>query len=156
MIVKYFIEQNYSLLLREHWFVHNNVWNEYNESMYQKRYVLESEKYKKYIQNQVNNGLSEITEHHCTTQLLIRNMKHEKMIELNNTWYKHIQECGIQCQISFFFVKQLFPDIIVSFTENPFVEGTPQNIEKKNIIKNSSISIFFFILLFMFVLFVIV
>ena len=78
------------------------------------------------------------------------------MIELNNTWYKHIQECGIQCQISFFFVKQLFPDIIVSFTENPFVEGTPQNIEKKNIIKNSSISIFFFILLFMFVLFVIV
>ena len=53
-ITTYFIEQNYALLLREHWFVNNNVWDEYNRSMRQHRYRLESEKYRKYIQKQVN------------------------------------------------------------------------------------------------------
>ncbi len=48
-------------------------------------------------------------------------MKHEIINELNNTWYKHILECGIQDQISFFFVKQLFEPFIHPFTEIPFV-----------------------------------
>ena len=120
-IVKYFIQQNYALLLRKHWSIHNSVWNEFNGSMNQERYVREREKYEKYIRKQVNNGLSEITENHCACGFLIRNMKHEKMIEINNTWYQHIQECGIQDQISFFFVKQLFNDYILPFTEIPFV-----------------------------------
>ncbi len=120
-IATFFIEQNYALLLREHWVADNNIiWNEYYESMYQTRYKLESEKYIKYIQNQIASGLSEKTEHHCACGFLIRNMKHEKIIELNKMWYQHIQECGIQDQISFFFVKQLFQDCIYSFTENPF------------------------------------
>ncbi len=47
-------------------------------------------------------------------------MRHEKNNELSSTWYQHIQECGIQDQISFFFVQQLFSDIIYPFTETPF------------------------------------
>ena len=143
-IFEYFIKRNYILLLREHWVRLNSegtlalsrtgssifpgmvnskpmgVWNEYNASVDQERYRLESENYKKYINNQINNGLSEITEHHCATGFLIRNMKHEKMNELNTTWYKHIQECGIECQISFFFVKQLFNGYVCSFNQCPF------------------------------------
>lgn len=124
-ITKYFIKKNYALLLRKHWFVNNSVWNEYNLSMYQERYKIESIKYKKYIHNQIKNGLSPKTEQHCACGFLIRNMKHEKIIELNTTWYKHIQECGIQDQISFFFVKQLFNDYIHPFTEIPFVISKP-------------------------------
>jgi hypothetical protein len=120
-IHKYFIENNYALLLRKHWFVHDNVWNEYNESMKQKRYKMQEEQYKNYIQKQINNGLSEITENHSACGFLIRNMKHDKMIEINAEWYKHIQECGIQDQISFFFVKQLFNEYILPFTEIPFL-----------------------------------
>jgi len=45
----------------------------------------------------------------------------KKMIEINTEWFKHIQECGIQCQISLFFIKQLFDDFIYPFTENPFL-----------------------------------
>ena len=120
-INKYFIEENYALLLRQHWFINNNIWNEYNESMHQPRYVMQSEQYKKYIENQVAKGLSETTDKHCAGGFLIRNMKHEKIVELNNTWYQHIQECGIQDQISFFFVKQLFSDYVYPFTEIPFV-----------------------------------
>jgi hypothetical protein len=121
LIAKYFIEQNYALLLRKHWIVHNKVWNEYSESMLHERYRIESEKYRKYITNQLNSGLSETVEVHCACGFLIRNMKHEKMLEINNTWYTHIQECGIQDQISFFFVKQLFNEYIMPFAENPFV-----------------------------------
>ena len=121
-INKYFIKQNYALLLREHWFIRHNVWNEYDASMGQERYKICSEQIKNYIHNQTKNGLSQITQHHCACGFLIRNMKHEKIIEINTTWYKHIQECGIQDQISFFFVKQLFKrEYILPFTEIPFV-----------------------------------
>jgi hypothetical protein len=120
MINKYCIEEKYALLLRQHWFINNDVWLEYNESMKQKRYKMESEKYINYIEKQIKNGLSSTVDKHCATGFLIRNMKHEKIFEINNTWYKHIQECGIQCQISFFFVKQLFHEYILPFTEIPF------------------------------------
>lgn len=120
-IDKYFLKQNYALLLREHPFIYSSVWNEYNESMLQERYRIESQKYKNYINKQISNGLSEITKHHCACGLLIRNMKHEKINEINTVWYKHIEECGIQDQISFFFVKQLFDGYIYSFTEIPFL-----------------------------------
>jgi hypothetical protein len=116
-IQKYFIEQDYALMLRQHWYINNNVWDEYNESIFHYRYRLQSEQIIGYINKQKNNGLLEITENHCACSLLIRNMKHEKINELNETWYQHIQECGIQDQISFFFVKQLYKEHIFVFTE---------------------------------------
>jgi hypothetical protein len=117
-IQNYFIEQNYALMIRQHWYIKNNVWDEYNDSVInQYRYYLQSEQILNYINKQKNYGLREITEHHCACSLLIRNMKHEKIKELNETWYQHIQECGIQDQISFFFVKQLFEEYIYIFTE---------------------------------------
>ena len=107
--------------MREHPFIKNSVWQEYEVSMHQERYRLESQSYKTYINNQLNTGLKDEINQHCTTNLLLRNMKHEKINDLNNTWYAHIQECGIQCQISFFFVKQLFDDCIFPFAESPFI-----------------------------------
>ena len=120
-INKYFIEQNYALLLREHYFIKGSVWNEYNESMKQHRYKINSDKYKTYINKQITNGLSEETTKHCACGFLIRNMKHDKINEINETWYEHIQECGIQDQISFYFVKQLFDNCIHPFKENPYL-----------------------------------
>ena len=52
--------------------------NEYDESMSQYRYLLESEKYKNYMINNVKTGLSYITIHHCYCGYLIRNMKYYK------------------------------------------------------------------------------
>jgi hypothetical protein len=120
MIIKYFVERDYSLLLREHWYLDNNVWNEYYEGVKQERYRIEKDKYQAYIKKQIENGLSEVTERHSASGFLIRNMKHIKMNEINRTWYQHIQESGILDQISFFFVKQLFDGYIYSFNENPF------------------------------------
>lgn len=120
LIVKNFINNNYAFLLREHWFLRENVWNEFNESMKEHRYFLEKDKYINYINNQIENGLSEKTKNHYATGLLIRNMKHKNINDINDKWYEHILECGIQCQISFFFVKQFFQNDILSFTEIPF------------------------------------
>jgi hypothetical protein len=131
-IIQYFIKQNYALLLREHGFIRENVWNEFNESMKQERYLLQNENYKKYIEKQISNGLNEKTDSHCACGLLIRNMKHEKINEINETWYKHIQECGIQDQISFFFIKQLFSEYIYPFKENPFHIENKKNMQSHN------------------------
>jgi hypothetical protein len=120
-IKKYFINSNYALLLRKHEFIKPNIWNEYDVSMKQERYLIHSETYKKYINTQLENGLNENVETHAQCGFLIRNMKHPKMKEIDETWFKHIQECGIQDQISFFFVKQLFTDVIHPFSENPFL-----------------------------------
>jgi hypothetical protein len=122
-ITTYFINNNYALLVRVHQFVHDNIWNEYNESMLQERYRIQSNTYKQYIYKQIENGLSETTPTHCTCNFLIRNMKHEQINNINNTWRTHIQECGIQDQISFFFVKQLFDKYIFPFTESQYIDN---------------------------------
>jgi hypothetical protein len=116
---RFFIEQGHALCVREHWFITDSVWREYEESMLQSRYVLEKEKYAEYIGKQVASGLKDIAAPHCSCGLLIRNMKHPKIKELNATWYEHIKECGIQDQISFFFVKQLYADCIATFKGAP-------------------------------------
>jgi hypothetical protein len=122
-IDRFFIQQNYALLIRHHWFISGKVNDELRVSMLQPRYKMEEEKYIQYINNQINNGLSDTTPTHCACGFLIRNMKHPIINEINTTWYNHIQECGIQDQISFFFVKQLFNDYIYPFKEIPFVKN---------------------------------
>jgi hypothetical protein len=89
--------------------------------MKQERYYNERNKYYNFIIKQLNFGFKEIDDYHCATSFLIRNMKHKKIIELNSTWYNYIQECGIQCQIAFFFTKQLFKYCIVPFREYPYL-----------------------------------
>ena len=78
-----------------------------------KGYKMQDAQYRTYIQNQVDNGLLLIHLPGFSCGFSIRNMKHPSIINLNTTWYEHIQQCGIQDQISFHFVKQLFPGIIL-------------------------------------------
>lgn len=121
LINKYCIEQNYALLLRLHFHYVDGkatVFDEYNVSLNQYRYTLEADKYMSYINKQLSKGFSHETNNHCACGYLIRNMKHEKINEINNVWYQNIQECGIQDQISFFFVYQQYNDYIYPFSEN--------------------------------------
>ena len=82
--------------------------------MNQVRYRKQRGQIRSYINSQLDKKLESISCPHIATGYSIRNMKHLKMIELNNIWYEHIQQCGIQCQISFHFVKQLFPGLVVT------------------------------------------
>ena len=121
-ISKYFIDQNYAILLREHVFIAPCVWDEYIESiLHHPRYRMQSHRYLRYIMGQLASGMSQTTEKHAQCGFLIRNMLHPKTNEIGSTWYRHIQECGIQDQISFFFVKQLFANDIFAFSEYPYI-----------------------------------
>jgi hypothetical protein len=120
LIAEYFIEKDYVMLLREHYCVSGNVWEEGYTSLGQPRYFSQAQMMFDYMKCQIAKGFNQITEQHGLTGLLIKNMKHERSRELEEVWYEHIQACGIECQISFFFVKQLFEGQIHIFPENPF------------------------------------
>ena len=98
-------------ILRRHPFVYN-VWGEFRESMLQNRYAMEKEKYIKYINKNLKAGLKNTTKIHFMTGFIVRDNKRPIVLKINDTWYKHILECGIQCQISFSFVQQLYSDYI--------------------------------------------
>ena len=120
LISEYFIEKDYVILLREHWCISGNVWEEAYESMFQPRYRQQCQTFFNYMKNQIAKGFSPITEKHCATGLLIKNMKHERAREMETVWWDHLEENGPQGQITFFFVKQLFEGQVHPFPENPF------------------------------------
>jgi hypothetical protein len=110
-----FTDNDVCMVLRKHFNQHANVYWEFQESVKQYRYTLEKEKYDRYIDNQSLNGLScnlNMDESHIACGFIIRDMTKSKTLEINKTWYEHVQVCGIQDQISFFFVKQLFKNNI--------------------------------------------
>ena len=121
LIIENFINNNYAILVRKHWFVGNYIWDEFRESMKHERYKKDSIKYIQYIDSQLKLGLNDYNESHCACGLIIRNMKHEYINDINNSWYNHIKLCGIQDQISFFFIKQMYNKYIKAFTEIPFI-----------------------------------
>jgi hypothetical protein len=121
IINELFIHQNYAMLLRQHWFIKDSVWSEFNESMKQERYLKERDKYLDYMVRQiVDEEFCDTTNIHCACGFIVRNMRHKVTREINELWFQHIEECGIQDQISFFFVKQRFEGYIHAFCESPF------------------------------------
>ena len=110
------LTSDYSLMIPVHPFLNkNSVWKEYNESLKQERYKAEKVKYENYIYKQMIYGLTdyESNSNHYTTHFIIR--KNNDIIkELNNKWYEHIKECGIECQISFYFIQQIYKKNICS------------------------------------------
>jgi hypothetical protein len=101
-------DQSFSFAMRIHPFLAPKVYDEFNESMMQARYVTQREQILKYIAMMETNGLAIETSSHVATGFIIRNMKHPETKSICETWLEHIKQCGIQCQISMFFVKQLF------------------------------------------------
>jgi hypothetical protein len=106
------INTDKTIIFAKHPFIKsNNVWDEFNESMKQPRYFDQKEQYENYINRQVSQGLMPASDIHHASGFIIR--KHCEMTnQINEEWYKHIKECGIQCQISFFFVQQMYKSYI--------------------------------------------
>jgi hypothetical protein len=126
-----FKENNFAVAMREHWMCQDRpkgqketVWKEFLLAVNsQERYRLQQTQYSEYITKQCATGLSHLSDCHCVTGFIIRNMKHPKMKQIDYLWYAHILECGIECQISFFFIKQLFKSVVYSFRDNPFLNS---------------------------------
>jgi hypothetical protein len=108
---KTFTYSNYDMIIARHPFI-SATWvpsarSEFNHAMLQPRYEAERDKYETYMSEQIQSGLLEVDDIHYATGFIVRKNNIE-MRKLGDVWYRHILACGIECQISFFFVQQLF------------------------------------------------
>jgi hypothetical protein len=99
------------VIMPEHPCNFNKVWEEYELAITVDKYAAEKDKYRSYIQKQLANNFSDTVKTHLTTQFILRK-NNAVSKELNELWYSHIRECGIMCQLSFFFVQQIFAENI--------------------------------------------
>lgn len=99
------------MILPTHPDIGPDVWSEYEQCLFQPRYSVDKDRYFNYIQTQLAAGFPSKTKIHYTTQFMIR--KNNLLTRaIGEKWYEHIQMCGIECQISFFFVHQMFESYI--------------------------------------------
>jgi hypothetical protein len=71
----------------------------------------------KYIKEEEEKGYPINGERHFQTTCLVYNMNHPLVYKIQNTWMEHINRCGIQCQISMYFIAQQFKKEIGEFKE---------------------------------------
>ena len=117
--ITYMENENKIICMSKHPFIDGKVWDEYTESInHHNQYFTEKDKYFNYINKKLNLGFKDKLEYHYTTNFIIRKNT-DFCKNINSLWYENIKECGIQCQISFFFIQQIFKDTIytVNFSE---------------------------------------
>ena len=102
---------NIAMALHRHPFL-NNISEEFKESMLQERYILDKERYHNYIDSNVSKGLSSEHYNHFQCGYLLYNMNHPDTTRIQKTWHEHINKCGINDQISFNFIAQIFKRVI--------------------------------------------
>jgi hypothetical protein len=93
---------------------YKTVWDEYTTAIKYQKYASEKDSYKKYIEQQLEKGADPNKPQRicCGFRLMKMNARRKELGEL---WLSHIQECGIEDQISWQFVHQLFEEEIALF-----------------------------------------
>jgi hypothetical protein len=99
-----------SISLKRHPFLNGNVLHEVMEAMLQGRYRSQRELIVNYVTNRLGSGYR-LTGDMYATGIILRDMKHQDTISIGKSWIESIQQCGIECQISFFFIAQDFDSI---------------------------------------------
>jgi hypothetical protein len=90
---------------------HKSVWDEYNLCMDIEKYYMEINKYRDYINSKLATGYSENNEiFYCGGWKLIKQGQLAEVI--GELWFKEIQTCGIEDQISLQFVVQKYGQYI--------------------------------------------
>ena len=111
--------KNSAYFLKLHPFNKADVWDEFLEAMHQPRYRTQKEMMKVYIEEQMTEkGLSFRGEYMFWCCFMLRDTQHPLYTEINETWMSHIQKCGIEDQVSFFFIYQIFHEHIQPDLEN--------------------------------------
>ena len=115
---------HHALMLHQHPFLcgSNNIYcgadEELEASLNQPRYAMEADRYRIYMKEEAEKGYPSHGERHFQTGYLLYNMAHEDCSTIQNMWSSHIQRCGIQCQISMYYVAQRFPRSIGEYVES--------------------------------------
>ena len=95
------------IILPKHPFIKENIWDEYNEAIKQERYNKQKTIYEKYITDKLSKNFESSVKYHITTHFILR--KNTTICNnINEEWYSNVLDCGIMCQIPFFFIQQEF------------------------------------------------
>ena len=103
-----------ALVHRRHDLLQNppfSVWQEFHLAMNQPRYKIQEAQTTRYINKKLQSGFRELKSTHLLGGYILRNMRHPNVTGIGEYWYQNILECGIEDQISLFFVHQRFHDL---------------------------------------------
>jgi hypothetical protein len=95
-----------------------NVLFDLAEAMYQWRYRADWESLIKYITEEVEAGFKLKANRYFATGIILRNMRHNNAIKINELWYEHTMRSSAVCQISLHFARQRFKDKFLTLPEN--------------------------------------
>jgi len=102
------------IALTRHPIPHTDVWGEYNLAIQYPKYASQKDRYAAYISKRIAEGFdAKKPLRHCSGFSVRKQCK--QMEDIGDVWYSHILECGIECQISWQFVAQLYEDSIQDF-----------------------------------------
>jgi hypothetical protein len=108
------LQPNKSIVHRQHFGFAKppySVWAEFDLSMEQERYRLQANQMRHYINTMTAAGYNATkVDAHLMGGYIIRDMRHPQTAGIGDIWYQNILSCGIQDQISLFFVHQMFHD----------------------------------------------
>lgn len=93
---------------------YTSVWGEYEAAIKYEKYAREKDAYRRYIEDQLAKGMDvSKPQRICCGFRLMKMVPRRK--ELGETWLQHIHMCGIEDQITWQFVHQLYEEAIVIF-----------------------------------------
>ncbi len=109
-------ERDSPIAIRAHPFLSAKVWDEYNLAMKLPRYAEQKDMAQAYITWRLSDPAFRAegpSLGHYWTSAILRNMRHGDICRINEMWASDIAKCGIECQVSFFFVAQTIPNLLV-------------------------------------------
>lgn len=108
---KFTEDSDFSLKVARHPFLSNSVLAELAEAMGQGRYFSQRQEAVSFILSKMAEGDAVRDIDLFWTAYIFRNMNHPDTSAANSEWYRSINACGIECQISFDFVAQHYKSI---------------------------------------------
>ncbi len=94
------------------------AWTEYEEAIKQNRYALQASQMADCIEQKLAEGYNDTAEVHYNTGYIVRDMRSSAVRHFNNDWFQHILDCGIECQVGMYFLRQKYDSIIYSLAHD--------------------------------------
>jgi hypothetical protein len=98
--------------------------SEFKEAMKHERYRRQKARIVSYMAEQGAAGLASDGHRHFATGLLLWRLGQPGCATLQDTWHGHIGKCGIECQISFCYIAQLFEERVGQLGVHQWVRRT--------------------------------
>lgn len=102
-----------ALLVKQHPSRDIGVNREFDRAMTLPRYASQRRNIVTYVNDMLKRPGMSNDQPNVWTTMVARNMRHPRCREVGDTWMQDIERCGIECQISAFFLQQTHADSVI-------------------------------------------